>query len=577
MSTTNTPLQIDGDTAKSRPTKDSQRVTERRLLARNSENATTAEAVNIPKYCKRKTGGSAYAYTWIEGKQVYLGKHSEESKARYEELVSEHAERLANSQPQSVDNAVAVTESASAVADPTRSIDVTDRLRKAMSMRLDNGSLKERTYKGRRRIMEAAILTEIAGIVRRPIDVDDVCVEIAELLTRRWQKQGLLVISIRRRLEWFRVTNEVAAELMICPRIDFSAIEPQRGFDWKKDRRAIPMPEVTAEPSKEVSGKGDMPLLELIDKHYYPARLMGKSINTLRLYRQSVRNFAKYLGRTALVNDLTTETVAAFLDYSLKKTTLARDTIQKDRTQLVAIANWAAKKGWLSEFLQIGSINCPKKVPDSYTDDELLALFNACNAAKGAIGSIPASDWWTALLSVIYDTGERIGAVMATEATGLDASGQLTIRGEHRKGGKQDTRIRLQPVTVERLKLIQRPGQKKLFPFPYCPMYLWTLYKKLLIEAGLPSGRRAKFHKLRRTVASKFTAAGGDATDLLGHQNRSTTVKNYIDPSVIKTVMPADVLAPFGSDPAIVVQPEAMPEDADKLNQILAILQASKA
>ena len=118
------------------------------------------------------------------------------------------------------------------------------------------------------------------------------------------------------------------------------------------------------------------------------------------------------------------------------------------------------------------------------------------------IGSVPACDWWLALISTLYDSGERIGAVMQTASSDLDSSGYLTVRGEHRKGSKRDKKFRLQPITLERIQAIQRPGYKRLFPWPYCYMYLFSLYGKVLESAGLPNNRRSKFHKLRRTVAS---------------------------------------------------------------------------
>ena len=50
-----------------------------------------------------------------------------------------------------------------------------------------------------------------------------------------------------------------------------------------------------------------------------------------------------------------------------------------------------------------------------------------------------------------------------------------------------------------------------------------------------------KFHRIRKTVASMFEAAGCNATELLGHSNRSTTDK-YIDPRLCQPKHAADVL-----------------------------------
>ncbi|HBJ33740.1 MAG TPA: hypothetical protein DDZ51_03040, partial [Planctomycetaceae bacterium] len=431
--------------------------------------------------------------------------------------------------------------------------------------------------KDSRRRIELLLLARMHEFLRRPVDIEDINPDICEVLVKQWQREGVLVKSIRLRIEWFDRANAVAHALGLQKRFDFTNISLLRGYDWTTSRAGIPTPEAPTEVKRGRPVKRQMTLLATLTDHYQPERLTGRSANTTRLYKHSINAFSKYLCRPARVADLNTETVCKFLNFMLTETKLARATIQKDRTQLCTLWNWCAKKGWLTEFPQIASINCPDRIPDSWTDEEIKALMNACKLQQGMIGSIPACDFWLALLSVIHDSAERIGALLKTEASDLDSSGFLTVRGEHRKGSKRDKQYRLQPITVERLEAIRRPGQKRLFPWPYCYMYIFSLYGKVLESAGLPNNRRTKFHKIRRTTASNFEAAGGNATELLDHNNRSTTTKAYLNPSVLKTMMPADVLAGFGEDAAIAVQPEAMPEDADKLAQILAILNAPKS
>ena len=56
-----------------------------------------------------------------------------------------------------------------------------------------------------------------------------------------------------------------------------------------------------------------------------------------------------------------------------------------------------------------------------------------------------------------------------------------------------------------------------------------------------PATRRDKFHKIRRTVASYFKKAGGDATELLGHSGPEVT-KAYIDKTIVGKVHASDLL-----------------------------------
>lgn len=457
-------------------------------------------------------------------------------------------------------------------AKPTALPPITDRLKKVLGLRMDQGALKKNTFKASQRSVERYLLARIHSFLRRPIDVEDVTPDLAEMFVKQWHREGMKIKSIRLRTEWFDRVNAVANAMGLQERFDFSEIGVLRGWDPTKSRQGQPIPETPSEAKRGRPSHLKMTLVSLLDDHYAPERLTGKSPNTVRLYKHSINAYSRHLGRSATVGDLNTKTISAFLDFLLTGTKLARATIQKDRTQLVALWNWAAKKGWLAEFPQIASVNVPDRLPDSWSDDELKALVKACEAQTGMIGDIPASQYWLALLSVVHDTAERIGALLQTAAADLDPSGCLTVRGEHRKGSKRDKRYRLQPITVERLKAIRRPGVKLLFPWPYSYGYIFGRFGKVLDSAGLPNNRRTKFHKIRRTTASNLEAAGGNATELLDHANRSTTKKSYLNPAVLKSVQPADVLAALGEDAAIIVQPEAGQPDSTADGELLAKL-----
>ena len=80
---------------------------------------------------------------------------------------------------------------------------------------------------------------------------------------------------------------------------------------------------------------------------------------------------------------------------------------------------------------------------------------------------------------------------------------------------------------------------------------LFKRYEGILRRAGLAHGRRDKFHKLRRTTASNFEAAGGNATDLLKHSARSVTLA-YLAPTIVKPKQVADLVAlPAGLEAAL--------------------------
>lgn len=406
------------------------------------------------------------------------------------------------------------------------------------------------------------IRVEAESFLRREMVPQDVNAEICELLVMRWKRSRMRGQSINSRFRWFEKCNAVAAALGWADVIDFSHIKPTRIVDWTSTRLNVDLPEFTPEPNSDVdpehSGESRMLLLDMLEKHYMPARLVGKSKNTIRLYRVCIRNFSRWLGRQPIVGDLNIETVGAYLQHALDNTDLSPHTIEKERAEFTSFWNFAAKRGWLKTFPDIPSINCPKRIPDAWTDDEMTRLMKACETARGMIGSNQAKHYWPALVSTIYDSGERISATLSILQTDIDGNGWLTVRGEYRKGKTRDKRYRLRPATLKRIAKMNA-GKAPVFDFPFHPNYIYNLYSELLDDAGLPSTRRDKFHKIRRTTASNFEAAGGNATALLDHTDRRTT-EAYLDPRLLKEVQPADIVPGIGEGPT---EHSSQPEQDD--------------
>jgi integrase len=59
----------------------------------------------------------------------------------------------------------------------------------------------------------------------------------------------------------------------------------------------------------------------------------------------------------------------------------------------------------------------------------------------------------------------------------------------------------------------------------------------------LDVGRRIGFHAIRRSAASHYAAAGGDAVEMLDHSSPSITKRWYLDPRLAdRGSRPCDVL-----------------------------------
>jgi integrase len=65
--------------------------------------------------------------------------------------------------------------------------------------------------------------------------------------------------------------------------------------------------------------------------------------------------------------------------------------------------------------------------------------------------------------------------------------------------------------------------------------------------AGLDGRRRVRFHQIRRSAASHYAAAGGDAVAMLDHSSPSITKRWYLDPRLAdRGSSPCDVLPTIG-------------------------------
>jgi integrase len=289
-----------------------------------------------------------------------------------------------------------------------------------------------------------------------------------------------------------------------------------------------------------------MLLRDFFFNRYVPRRLRGKSQNSIRLYELCLRQFGRTLGRDPEVSDLTEENVFAHL---ARRCGVAPATRNKELSQLTALWRFAAQHKLISTWPDIDAEPEPERTPIAWMPHEVHAILRSAKRQTVAIGAIRGGDWWTGLLSVIFDTGERISAVTATRWDWIQ-SDWLTVKAEARKGKTRDRQYRLHPNTLIALDNIrkQTDDREHVFPWPYTPNYLWDRYKKIVSGAGLPTSREHAFHAIRKTVGSAVYAAGLDPQDALDHSDRRTT-QRYLDPRFRREKHASDVLADFLRQP----------------------------
>jgi site-specific recombinase XerD len=283
-------------------------------------------------------------------------------------------------------------------------------------------------------------------------------------------------------------------------------------------------------------------LNEFLNDIYAPIK--GISDRTARLYAYTIDCFGESLGKEPELSDLQELKIAKFLAHRVR--TKQATTAAKDRAQIRALWEFAARRKLVDTWPTIPAVRVPKRIPEAWLTGELQRLLDAAKAEKTTICGIPGGLWWRAILLLCYDTGERIGAVLSLKWSGVRGNSVL-FRAEDRKGRRNDILRDISDDTLAALLEIKRErnDNDEVFPWDNCYTYIWTRLKIILGRAKLPAGRKDKFHKIRKTTASYAEAAGLSAQRLLDHANPCTTAA-YLDPRIVKQRAAPEVLPKVG-------------------------------
>lgn len=282
-------------------------------------------------------------------------------------------------------------------------------------------------------------------------------------------------------------------------------------------------------------------LLRELSSRYKLRNLISASESSIKAWDIAFRMYDRFLGRDALISDLTDDTMSGFIHWR-KSRGVAAATVNRDLVSLLACWRWGHRIGVVPCWPQVQLLKVPNRTPLAWTQDEFTQLLTAARSVPGHVGAIRACDWWPALLLTLFDTAERISAVLSLEwsNTQLD-SGWVRFPAETRKGQRDDSLVKLHPQTCDALRVLKQPKHQRVFHWPFCKERIWAHYGRLLDRAGLPNDRTRKFHCVRKTTASYVEAAGGNATKALRHVHRKTT-ESYLDPRIVTPSQSIDYL-----------------------------------
>lgn len=266
--------------------------------------------------------------------------------------------------------------------------------------------------------------------------------------------------------------------------------------------------------------------------------------SSFRQYTITHDKFAEFLGRKPAVSDLKDDTISEFVRWMKERASAA--TANTKRQHMLTFAKKAFKRGTLLRPVDSDEIfraTEMKRVPDSWHPEEVGQILKSCEAEPMDQGFGPLH--WKLAIYLLYDTGCRKNALLKAMRSDV-SEGKLRLIPENQKRGNEQ----FFDLSAESLALIEELPESpdgRLLPWPYTVETLGRRYEAILERAGLPSGRRDKLQKLRRTSITQTAIAHGveKAQIRAGHTNQKMTWAHYLDTSKFKAEIASGIARPM--------------------------------
>lgn len=292
--------------------------------------------------------------------------------------------------------------------------------------------------------------------------------------------------------------------------------QPKLPPGWEDEPAAV-LPKVKLSPS--------MPLMLAVQR-WLGVNSSIRTDKTRYNHERTVLLLSEFLGRDALVEDITDETLAQF--WRWRSETVSPNTVNSEGLGLLAFAKWLARK----HLIESPDVRPPDRVrrrPRALSAEAMDRLVRAAYRHRIVIKGVPGDVIFLALLLVMYQTAERIGAVKLIEWEDVDlVAGWIRFPAENRKRGQVEIVRAINNQCIDALQKLREAAdgppigvfRRSLF-YPH--------WHGLIGTAGLEDWVTP--HVIRKSAASHLPTLE-DARELLGHSSSSVTAMNYRDERV---------------------------------------------
>lgn len=254
-----------------------------------------------------------------------------------------------------------------------------------------------------------------------------------------------------------------------------------------------------------------------------------------------VRKFVDWLGRDPDIAEITANDVNGWLQFLQRETTLAPETCYGYRAAIHAVWSYGFQDGYTElPPMRLRKIARPLKLVEAYTQEELVALYNAAKLLRRNIQgtTIPRCIWWPPYIAAAYSTALRRGCLLALERSQIEPNGRIVVLAK--KTGKVTPR-RLCPVALAGVAEIAKyHGSLLAFPRGKSPVEFYQDFLGIQDLAGIQRGSSKWIRRSAISYAESVEAGQGRA--LGGHSDERVTVRSYRD----LRIAPLPVVEPPG-------------------------------
>jgi len=236
-----------------------------------------------------------------------------------------------------------------------------------------------------------------------------------------------------------------------------------------------------------------MTLAEFFTQTYSLERDITDS--TRKFFLLKIVQFTRWLGHHATLDDLTSHTVNRFIAHRI--TERARETARGERAVLHALWKAAFDAGLKEDRPdRVRVVKRSLKPVEGWDSPEVSRLLAVATNLTGCFRGhdVERAAFWRAVILTLYDSGLRLGDLLAIDAAQLHPPSFTVIQSKTRK----PVVVTLSPSTWEEVAAIHPKRRKKPFGDVLCRRYFFDVFAELCDKAGLAG--RTKM--LRRTSGS---------------------------------------------------------------------------